>query len=217
MQVVAALLLSAVAAMAQSSDTMVASDATTSSAAASSSAAPTSSAAAPTSAAAPPTSGGDTCTTAKGGLISIIQPLNNMPIAAGKNFTITWDLKSNSDETFNTASIGFELLDASNPNNVVSIGTLVSNANVADGQASAMIPATTKIVKSYAVRSTYRDNGNWRYCFSPQFTVTGLSQVVTTSAVASVAPTAAPATTSKSSAEVIVGSAFAAAAALFAF
>ncbi|KAJ3246656.1 hypothetical protein HDU77_008885 [Chytriomyces hyalinus] len=211
MQVVAALLLSAVSAMAQSSDTMVASAATTSSAAAASSSA------APTSAAAPPTSGGDTCTTAKGGFISIIQPLNNMPIAAGKNFTITWDLKSRSDETFNTASIGFELLDASNPNNVVSLGSLVTGANVADGLVNAMIPATTKIVKSYAVRSTYRDNGNWRYCFSPQFTITGLSQVVTTSAVASVAPTAAPATTSKSSAEVMVGSAFAAVAALFAF
>ncbi|KAI8832457.1 hypothetical protein BJ741DRAFT_651177 [Chytriomyces cf. hyalinus JEL632] len=213
MQVAAVLLLSAVSAMAQSSDTMLASAATTSSAAA----AAASSSAAPTSAAAQPTSGGDTCTTAKGGLISIIQPLNNMPIAAGKNFTITWDLKSRSDEAFNTASIGFELLDASNPNNVVSLGTLVASANVAEGQINAMIPATTKIVKSYAVRSTYRDNGNWRYCFSPQFTITGLSQVVTTSAVASVAPTAAPATTSKSSAEVMVGSAFAAAAVLFAF
>ncbi|KAJ3241121.1 hypothetical protein HDU81_001907 [Chytriomyces hyalinus] len=210
MQVVAALLLSAVAAMAQSSDTTVASAAPTSSAAASSSAAPT-------SAAAPPASGGDTCTTAKGGVISIIQPLANMPLPAGKNFTITWDIKSKSDETFNTATIGFELLDASNPNNVVALTNLVSNANVADGQVSAMIPATTKIVKSYAVRSTYRDNGNWRYCFSPQFSVTGLSQAVSSSAVASVVPTAAPATTSKSGAEVIVGSAFAAAAALFAF
>ncbi|KAJ3264606.1 hypothetical protein HDU77_007963 [Chytriomyces hyalinus] len=209
MQVVAALLLSAAAAMAQSSDTSAASVAPSSSASAS---------AAPTSAAAPPpTSGGDTCTTAKGGVISIIQPLANMPLAAGKNFTITWDIRSKSDETFNTASIGFELLDASNPNNVVALATLVESVNVAEGLVSTTIPPTTKIVKSYAVRSTYRDNGNWRYCFSPQFTVTGLNAVVSSSAVASVVPTAAPATTSKSGAEVMVGSAFVAVAALFAF
>ncbi|KAI8606927.1 hypothetical protein BC830DRAFT_1175907, partial [Chytriomyces sp. MP71] len=199
MQTVAVLAVAAVGAFAQSAATSAAVSAT-------------SAAAAPTSAAAPAAgaSGQDTCTTTKGGRLSIITPLTGASIAAGSAFTITWNLENSGDTDFNDKAAAFDLLDASNPNNAATIASLVispSNATFKSAQASATIPVNTKQVSKYALRSAYLDaDSKWRYCFSPQFTVTGLGVAVTTAPAsnATSASASAPAPTSKSSASGLV-------------
>ncbi|KAJ3230723.1 hypothetical protein HDU81_004293 [Chytriomyces hyalinus] len=156
-----------------------------------------------------------TCTTSKGGFLSIIQPPSDVPIVFGKPFRITWILTNRTDESFNSGNIGFELLDASDPDKLVPLGTLVTNVNVAASQVSAVIPETTKIVKSYGIRSVYGDTGTSRYCLSPTFEVTAPNTPVSPAATISIVLTLpSPTPGAKSSAEVIIGSVFATVAAL---
>ncbi|KAI8825326.1 hypothetical protein BJ741DRAFT_714803 [Chytriomyces cf. hyalinus JEL632] len=119
-----------------------------------------------------PSTSTSTSTTSKSGFLSIIQPPSDVPIVFGKPFRITWIITNRSDEDLNSGIIGFELLDASDSDNLVPLETLISNVNVAASQISAVIPETTKVVKSYGIRSVYHDAGALRYCSSPVFEVT---------------------------------------------
>ncbi|KAJ3025998.1 UNVERIFIED_CONTAM: hypothetical protein HDU68_006370 [Siphonaria sp. JEL0065] len=157
-----------------------------------SAAAATSSGAAATTTAAAP-AGTDGCTTKDGGRISIISPLQASVNQAGANVAITWN-SNGLDSAFQAATIGFSIVDATNPNNAQPIAALsfATPPTTASGKATALIPATLPTSSKYALRSEYKDGSTWRYCFSTVFTINGAA-----------AATTAPVSTSKSGAEQI--------------
>ncbi|KAJ3198922.1 hypothetical protein HDU82_000865, partial [Entophlyctis luteolus] len=123
---------------------------------------------------------GDVCTTSGGGYITIINPLANQTVNAGKNMTITWNI-GGSDATFKAAAISFGVVDASNPNDALAISNsyIAQSVPVSAQQVSGPVPSVLTTGKPYAVRSEYHDGSTWRYCFSPTFTVVGSAAATT--------------------------------------
>ncbi|KAJ3007499.1 UNVERIFIED_CONTAM: hypothetical protein HDU68_003475, partial [Siphonaria sp. JEL0065] len=112
---------------------------------------------------------------------------------AGGNVAITWN-SNGLDSVFQAATIGFSVVDATNPNNAQPIAalTFATNPTVSAGKASAVIPATIVTGSKYAIRSEYKDGNTWRYCFSTVFSITGAAPA-----------TSAPVSTTTSGAEQI--------------
>ncbi|KAI9343226.1 hypothetical protein BDR26DRAFT_917727 [Obelidium mucronatum] len=170
MQIIASLIAAAAFVSAQSSSTV----ATTT----------VSGAAATTTAAAPV--GTDGCTTSGGGRLSIVSPFQGSSNQAGSSVTITWQ-SNGADPAFQNATIGFSIVDATNPNNAQPIAALsfTKNPAVSALTASATIPATITTSSKYALRSEYKDGNAWRYCFSTIFSITGTAPATTAVATTS--------------------------------
>ncbi|ORY35269.1 hypothetical protein BCR33DRAFT_722599 [Rhizoclosmatium globosum] len=139
--------------------------------------------------------GSDGCSTSGGGRISIINPLQGSVATANQSLTITWS-SNGADAAFQSSTIGFQIVDATNSANAQLVAELVfpKPVNVADGTATAVIPASVPAGTAYGIRSTYKDTSKWSYCYSPKFTINAVpapAVVTTTKSSAAAAGVAA--------------------------
>ncbi|KAJ3007500.1 UNVERIFIED_CONTAM: hypothetical protein HDU68_003476 [Siphonaria sp. JEL0065] len=125
-----------------------------------------------------PGEAGATCMTSGGSWLYMISPFANAAIVAGQPFDITWDV-CGPDATFLKSDISFEIADATNPNNVLSIAagqlTFKTQPNVANLKATTNTPTTLVAGTKYTIKSSYHDVAvnQWKSCFGNTFTVTG--------------------------------------------
>ncbi|KAI8607320.1 hypothetical protein BC830DRAFT_157964 [Chytriomyces sp. MP71] len=117
----------------------------------------------------------DPCATSMGASINITSPTYGNLVQAGEPFNVTWTLNNPyGDQNITKHAITFDLLDASDLDNVTVIGTSLTNEvrGFDSGKVSVTIRRDAKRVKQwYAVRSIYDNepDGNTRYCYSQQF------------------------------------------------
>ncbi|KAJ3277592.1 hypothetical protein HDU79_002369, partial [Rhizoclosmatium sp. JEL0117] len=126
----------------------------------------------------------DGCTTASGAYISIIAPAANDIYTVGQKMTILWAIVGNPDPDFNAATIGFEIANAADPNNVQSVpgGALSfspSNPLVSDISATATVPSIQS-GNLYTLKSIYKDGSAIKSCFSPTFKIVNNGSPVVT-------------------------------------